>query len=375
MNDHAAESGDVLLSRKELAVIAREITRKRMEQDIRRYADNPKLESRHVEHGDNIEAVRMLLKDLRKIGRRQLWFREQPFVIRKDPKTQRENVEAMLPGINSDEVVIVAAHLDCTGERDPSYRPRRDRAPGADDDASGMAGVLAAARAIVTLAAAQDPGERRAEIRFVLFNAEELAQRGSRVYARREEKLGTPITAVYQMDMIGYRRRGATEFELHAGFKRNPAIEAASLRIARHLARVCEAANIPLTTQIYRQRGKTRDPGQGFSDHTSFHRRGYPAIMVSENFFPGQNAGEPPAQPNPDYHMPEDAIGNIDPGYATNIARAVTAAAWHWATRAGCARSHASAGVHEDEAPEHEAHEHEPESHKHKSQDHGGEHA
>jgi leucyl aminopeptidase len=361
MNAHAASCGTSTLSRKELAIIFREIARPQIRRDILRYSG---IESRHIFHDGNGKAVDRLVKEFDKIGGPRVWVRREEFIFRKDQRPNPENVVAMLPGVNSDEVVILAAHLDCTAERDPSYRPEHDAAPGADDDASGIAGVLAAARAILALADAQPAGGRRAEIRFIFFNAEEMGQHGSREYVKQEDKLGTSISAMYAMDMIGYRHRRDSEFEVHAGFKRNSHVQAASLEIARHLIAVCAAANIPLKPRLYYQRGKERDPGQGFSDHTSFHRRGYPAIMISENFFPAQVTSKPPGHPNPDYHMPEDTANNLDFRYTTNIVRAVTAAAWHWATRPRCIQGHAPADVHDHEAqesPEHDTptpHEH-----------------
>jgi hypothetical protein len=60
----------------------------------------------------------------------------------------------------------------------PGYQASVDSAPGADDDASGVAGVLSTARALLGLDAALSIPRR--EIRFVLFNAEEHGLVGSR---------------------------------------------------------------------------------------------------------------------------------------------------------------------------------------------------
>lgn len=78
--------------------------------------------------------------------------------------------------------MLVTAHLDSTAARAPGYRAATDPAPGADDDASGVAAVLTAAPAILSLAGSV--GGPRREIRFVLFNAEEHGLVGSRAYAR-----------------------------------------------------------------------------------------------------------------------------------------------------------------------------------------------
>lgn len=338
MSISATDAAQAGLTPEEWEILDTRITRLQMKLDIERYC---KLSSRHVNHDGNNYAVLLLLLDLFEIGRGRLWLRPQLFSMDKgEDGPQRLNVEAMLPGVNSSEVIVIGAHLDSTAERDPSYSPTDDPAPGADDDASGIGGVLAAARAIVALQAAQPPGQSRAEIRFTLFNAEEQGQRGSREHARREKRRGTRITAMYQMDMIGYRQGKSDEFELHAGFKRNSNVQAASLELADHLAMICKDGNLPLTPQIFAE--KKRDPGQGFSDHTSFHRKGYPAVLVTENFFPGPDGSA--EAPNPDYHLPEDLPRNLDPSYAATIARAVAAAAWHRATRLAPEPSPSSAG-------------------------------
>ena len=52
---------------------------------------------------------------------------------------------------------------------------------------------------------------------------------------------------------------------------------------------------------------------------------------MSEDFFIGPGPLAPNPEPNPNYHLPADRTINAD--YATDIARAATAAAWISATR------------------------------------------
>ncbi len=59
------------------------------------------------------------------------------------------------------------------------------------------------------------------------------------------------------------------------------------------------------------------------SDHASFHAQGYPAVVVSEDFF-ANLGGEPAADPNPSYHRSNDRV--IDSSYAADIACAVALA-------------------------------------------------
>ena len=81
--------------------------------------------------------------------------------------------------------------------------------------------------------------------------------------------------------------------------------------------------------QVYPAPGEP-DPAEQRSGDSSFHLAGYPACLISENLFAGPGIGSP-AEMNPNYHLPADAM--INAGYAAYIARAVTAAAWVAATR------------------------------------------
>ncbi|SFT86605.1 Peptidase family M28 [Geodermatophilus amargosae] len=282
--------------------------------------------SRHVRHPDNRAAVTALVADLARIGRGRFLVRRHAF-----PHEGRrpENVEAEFPGRGLDGVVLVTAHMDSTGARQPDYRPEADPAPGADDDASGVAGVLAAAEVFGTLDGAS--GAPRRTVRFVLFNAEEQGLVGSSAYARDQARLGTPIVAVLQMDMIGWDSGSGRTFELHAGFSGSQAVQQRSLALARTVAALVAQVSPALPApQLYPHDGEV-DPGEARSDHHSFQAVGYPACLVSEDLFAGPGPSAPPADMNPQYHLPSDV--SIDAGYAADIARLVTAAAWVTATR------------------------------------------
>lgn len=88
---------------------------------------------------------------------------------------------------------VVGGHLDSTSERP------RDLAPGADDNASGSAGVLEIARVM-----AGTPMARR--MRFALFAGEEMGMKGSRAYVAALEAAGElgRISGAVIFDMIGF---------------------------------------------------------------------------------------------------------------------------------------------------------------------------
>jgi bacterial leucyl aminopeptidase len=147
-------------------------------------------------------------------------------------------------------------------------------------------------------------------VRFVLFNAEEHGLVGSQAYARDEAILGTPIVAVFQMDMIGYDVLPEHTFERHAGFTPSPAVKARSLALAQMIAElvpwVSPALPAPL---IYPVSGES-DPAERRSDHYSFQLQGYTACLASEDLVAGPGSGAPPEEMNPKHHLPTDAVIN-----------------------------------------------------------------
>lgn len=286
--------------------------------------------SRHVHHPGNTLAVEALVDDLCTITPGHLTVRRHCFTHR---QRKLVNVVATLPAAGMEgenEVVVVSAHLDSTAQEDPPYCGSTHPAPGADDDASGIAGVLAAAAACAELAPLR---QRRREIRFVLFNAEEDGMAGSDSYAKAQAALEVKIVAAFQMDMIGFDREPPPHFELHAGFDipeipNAPEVRARSAELAGLIERLREEVSPSLPKpQIF---SGLDDPAAGRSDHTSFHFAGYPACLATEDFFPGH--GEL-GERSPHYHRKSDVPSTVNPRYAADIARLVAAAAWVVATR------------------------------------------
>lgn len=316
-----------LLSEKEREVLAAQVTPAALCLDVERYtgvrpvAGGAKIASRHALHPDNAVAVFALADDLEQVGAGRLAVCLHFF-----GGGELANVEASLAARGKEGIVLVSAHLDSTAAGKIPYQAVSDPAPGADDDASGIAGVLCAARALLQLDAAAD-GPRR-EVRFLLFNDEERWRGGSGVYAKEQAALKAPIVAVFQMDMIGFTSGRRRLFELHAGFWK-PKVQQLSERVADLVAVVAPQVSPALApAQVYLN-GSYLDPAAGSSDHSSFHEELYPACLISENLFPGP--GQTAADSNPDYHLPTDR--RIDACYAADIARAVAAAAWLAATR------------------------------------------
>lgn len=288
--------------------------------------DDYRLISRHIRHADNRLAVETLQNDLKLIGGANIRVSKHRF---QHEDLFLHNVIAEYPGSEPESLILVTAHLDSTAASGGGiYNPDTDPAPGADDDASGMAAILAMAEIIGALYALKKP---KKTIRFVLFNAEEHGLVGSKAYARSQAAMRAKIDAVFQMDMIGYRGNqpaNAGRFETHAGFPPSVVIQNRSLDLAAILDKIYKTVSPNLASQqVYPdfESGDGTDPAAGRSDHAPFQERGYAAIVVSEDFFAGPKFNSPGAQPNPNYHKSADR--RIDYEYAADIARIIAGAA------------------------------------------------
>ncbi|MGW0948185.1 M20/M25/M40 family metallo-hydrolase [Streptomyces sp. NPDC002623] len=241
------------------------------------------------------------------------------------------NVEAEHRVAGADSTVLITAHLDSTASSgefvddngDPRpYDPAVDPAPGADDDGSGTAAVLAAAECLHGLL---DEGRTPTRnVRFVLFNAEEQGLVGSKFYARAAAAADDRIAAVFQMDMIAGRQQGSPPtVEIHAGSSVPGPVVAASDALGVLVADAVPAVDPAVTVQ---QLTGPSDPALGRSDHASFHERGWAAIAVSEDIF-ALDGG--PGTGTRQYHTPGDTLTDEDhsPEFAATIARSVTATA------------------------------------------------
>jgi carboxypeptidase Q len=123
-----------------------------------------------------------------------------------DPHPVKErNVIAEIPGTNPDEIVLLAAHFDSW-----------DAAQGANDNGSGVAAILEAARILKSLGV-----NPRSTIRFVFFSGEEQACLGSRAYVESHKDQLDHHRAALIMDdgaqtPLGFLLHGRNDLEVQA---------------------------------------------------------------------------------------------------------------------------------------------------------------
>jgi hypothetical protein len=194
-----------------------------------------------------------------------------------------------------DETLIVGAHYDAA-----------PGTPGADDNASGIAGMLALARAM----SSRTPSRT---VRFVAWVNEEppafwTEEMGSLVNARACRARGDDIRAVWSLETIGYytdapgSQKYPSPLDLFypstgnfvgfVGAFAHPALVRRTVATFRaHASIPSEGAAMPLWL-----------PGVGWSDHWSYLQVGYPAVMVTDTA---------PFR-NPHYHEASDLPDTLD---------------------------------------------------------------
>jgi Zn-dependent M28 family amino/carboxypeptidase len=207
-----------------------------------------------------------------------------------------ENVVGLLRGSDatlSSQYVVVGAHYDHVG-----IDARGRIACGADDNASGVAGMLEIAEA---LAAA---GPRRSVL-FCAFAAEEDGLLGSKAFCGDLPVPRESLVAMINLDMIG--RGDASEVAV-LGLVQNPALEKVVTR-----ARKLKPSG--LREVVMRQGEELFER----SDHFSFHGIGVPTLF----FFEGL-----PIDKNRDYHTWRDTVDKLDMGKMLNTTRFVYNATW-----------------------------------------------
>ena len=179
--------------------------------------------------------------------------------------TTAYNVIGTLPGIDPEAgYYIVCAHYDATGTRSAGWDWQRDPAPGADDNASGVALVLESAK---LLAGQRFPWS----ILFIAWSGEELGLLGSQAYVALAAARDDPILGVLNFDMIGFNDlQQRLEIVTNLG----------SRWLGDQMASVAERYAIGLNIDLL------EDGGARLSDHAPFWSRGYDAILGIENYLP-----------------------------------------------------------------------------------------
>ncbi len=233
--------------------------------------------SRHTNNPGNEKAQLFLVQKLEEFG--------YVPTIQSFSTTGKNVIITKAGTIAGTDPVILCAHYD-------AMPGGIYNAPGADDDGSGTAAVLEAARILADV-------QFEHPIIFALWDEEEQGLVGSGFYAGGIAANDVELRAVINMDAIAYDGNGDTQARIHSRPIGN------SHEIADSVFAMRDHYNIDLDLIL-------TVPGAGYSDHASFWNENYGAILVIEEFS---------ADGNPFYHTVNDRTEYFDVPYFEKLAR------------------------------------------------------
>jgi len=229
-------------------------------------------------------------------------FRSYGCDVKRQPFTYQRNtyynIICEITGTKSakDGILVIGAHYDTV-----------IGTPGADDNASGVAGLIELARL-----AALKPLQRT--VRFVAFSLEEppvfmTKDMGSYIYAKSLRDKGTKVYGMISLEMLGYYsdRKGSQYYPLpifkwfypdkgnFIAFVGNISSRSFTKKIKHSFKSVSSLPVESLNTV-------SLIPGVNFSDHWGFWEFGYPAFMITDTAF----------YRNPNYHAQGDTPDTLD---------------------------------------------------------------
>ncbi len=192
--------------------------------------------------------------------------------------------------------IIIGAHYDVDGDQ-----------PGADDNASGVCGLLELARLL-------EHSPLKYRIDLVAYSLEEMpyfrtAFMGSYIHARSLQRENTPVKGMISLEMIGFFTSAP-----HSQHYPLPILQwiygdtgdfiglvgkwSGGLFVRQFKRRFKRYARLP----VKRISAPPRLQGIDFSDHLNYWQFGFPALMVTDTAFYRNTA----------YHRPADTIDSID---------------------------------------------------------------
>ena len=228
--------------------------------------------------------------------------------------TTYRNIVAILRGTDPARPhLVIGAHYDSV-----------PGTPGADDNASGVAALLEAARQLA-------PRPMAATVEFVGFTLEEPQGMdygvGSRTFAQEAKRRGVRYAGALVLEMLGYTDpRPSQSVPWLLRWKRMPrtgtflaaAGDGRSGSLLREFSRAAAESvpDLPLVTVQVPFKGWLL-PHSRLSDNRSFWDVGYPALMVTDTAF----------LRNPHYHQASDRLETLDFEFMARATDVVVAAA------------------------------------------------
>lgn len=282
-----------------------------------RQADSARLEAhvrylsqevypRSFDQMDNLNAAADYIK--RTLEESGVNATEQAFYV--DGRLYRNIIARFGP--DSGEVIVIGAHYDSHADvsRETPNEKRHgpdSHTPGADDNASGVAGILELARLLK-----ENPPN--VSIELVAYTLEEPPffrsdNMGSAVHAASLRQSKRPVSLMVALEMIGYfdSTPGSQSYSVSALGYLYPTQGDYIAVVGRigdiHAVRRVKSALLSVNgLPVYSLNAPERVVGIDFSDHLSYWKRGVPAVMVTDTAF----------YRNRQYHQAGDTADRLD---------------------------------------------------------------
>lgn len=245
-----------------------------------------------------LEAAQEYVAD--QFRRSGLSVREEAFTVDGHAAANLIATTACPPGIPT---LLIGAHLDTV-----------PGTPGADDNASGVAAMLEAARVI----AANDP---HAPVTFAGFAMEEVGMLGSTHHVQVLKRQRTALIGMVSLEMVGFTESQGLQtyptllkpFYPPAGNFIGLVANWRSKRFLSVVERAMRAVEgLPVETVLAPMNGRMI-PESRLSDHAPFWDAGYPAVLVTDTAF----------LRNPHYHQPSDTVSTLDLEFLAKVCRGI----------------------------------------------------
>ena len=185
------------------SINAQENLQQRLERHVHILASDS-LEGRGLGTEGRLRAIRYLENEMREMGLQP--FQEDSYLHHFEFRVELVNIKGsnvvgLIPGadpILKEEYIVIGAHFDHLGYQN---KPDGEKMifPGADDNASGVAGILEIARMIL------ESGDLpKRSLVFISFDAEESGLIGAEYFVKAEKPFpNEAIKAMFSLDMIG----------------------------------------------------------------------------------------------------------------------------------------------------------------------------
>lgn len=217
--------------------------------------------------------------------------------------TKQNNVIAVLQGTEPGAgVVIVGAHYDSVG--DPALTDAETYAPGANDNATGVA-------ALIEMARIMSKRPHRSTVIFAAFAAEEVGRKGSIAFANWLRSKDTDVIAMINIDTIGNHndRSGRINNSDLRIYSAGPNETSFSRQLARSINFIGQNHALKLRLDVQ----DAMDRENRYGDHESFTNVGYPSIRLIQALEEKSNAD------------PSDELEDLEAGYFSDSVQSILA--------------------------------------------------